>query len=119
MLIKLIERSLVYPRPSRERGDWRPRWLRPQNVWFRSADNTSEFNNFNFRWSPWVTPAGIKEFGMMAICSPDHAACNDAAALYRRADTKVIPVTLQRDVWGAKGLPWTMNIYIIPPLAER
>src|SRR5947209_3902895 len=38
MLIKLIERSLVYPRPSRERGDWRPRWLRPQNVWFRSDD---------------------------------------------------------------------------------
>jgi fermentation-respiration switch protein FrsA (DUF1100 family) len=40
MIIKLIERSLVYPVPSRERGDWRPRWLRPQNVWFRSADNT-------------------------------------------------------------------------------
>jgi fermentation-respiration switch protein FrsA (DUF1100 family) len=40
MLIKIIERSLVYPRPSRERGDWRPRWLRPQNVWFRAADNT-------------------------------------------------------------------------------
>lgn len=40
MLIKLIERSLVYPRPSRERGDWRPKWLQPQNVWFRSADDT-------------------------------------------------------------------------------
>ncbi|HVT29991.1 MAG TPA: alpha/beta fold hydrolase, partial [Lacipirellulaceae bacterium] len=40
MLIKLIERSLVYPRPSRERGDWRPRWLQPQTVWFRSGDNT-------------------------------------------------------------------------------
>jgi fermentation-respiration switch protein FrsA (DUF1100 family) len=40
MFIRLIERSLVYPRPSRERGDWRPRWLRPQNVWFRAADNT-------------------------------------------------------------------------------
>lgn len=40
MLIKMIERSLVYPIPSRERGDWRPRWLRPQNVWFRSADDT-------------------------------------------------------------------------------
>jgi len=40
MLIRLIERSLVYPRPSRERGDWRPKWLRPQNVWFRSGDNT-------------------------------------------------------------------------------
>jgi uncharacterized protein len=40
MLIKMIERSLVYPIPSRERGDWRPRWLRPQNVWFRAADGT-------------------------------------------------------------------------------
>jgi pimeloyl-ACP methyl ester carboxylesterase len=40
VLIRMIERSLVYPIPSRERGDWRPRWLRPQNVWFRAADET-------------------------------------------------------------------------------
>ncbi|HEX4413030.1 MAG TPA: alpha/beta hydrolase [Lacipirellulaceae bacterium] len=40
MFIRMIERSLVYPRPPRERGDWRPRVLRPQNVWFRSKDNT-------------------------------------------------------------------------------
>lgn len=40
MLIRMIERSLVYPVPSRERGDWRPRWLRPQNVWFRAHDET-------------------------------------------------------------------------------
>jgi hypothetical protein len=40
MFIRMIERSLVYPRPPRERGDWRPRVLRPQNVWFRSADST-------------------------------------------------------------------------------
>src|SRR3954447_15345813 len=40
MLIRMIERSMVYPRPPRERGDWRPRSLRPQNVWFRSADST-------------------------------------------------------------------------------
>jgi fermentation-respiration switch protein FrsA (DUF1100 family) len=40
VLIKMIERSLVYPVPSRERGDWKPKWLRPQNVWFRSQDDT-------------------------------------------------------------------------------
>jgi fermentation-respiration switch protein FrsA (DUF1100 family) len=40
VIIRMIERSLVYPIPSRERGDWRPRWLRPQNVWFRAADDT-------------------------------------------------------------------------------
>jgi uncharacterized protein len=38
MIIRLIERSLVYPIPSRERGDWGPRWLRPQNIWFRADD---------------------------------------------------------------------------------
>ena len=40
MIIRMIERSLVYPIPSRERGDWRPKWLRPQNVWFRASDET-------------------------------------------------------------------------------
>jgi len=40
VIIKLIERSLVYPVPSRDRSDWRPRWLQPQNVWFRSGDDT-------------------------------------------------------------------------------
>jgi hypothetical protein len=87
-------------------------------VVFRSRDNTSEFNNFSFRWSPWVTAAGIREHGLMAICPPRDAACNDAAALYTRTDTKMIPITLQREVWGAKGLPWTMNVYIIPPLGR-
>jgi uncharacterized protein len=40
VIIRLIERFLVYPMPSRDRGDWRPRWLRPQNVWFRAEDET-------------------------------------------------------------------------------
>ena len=40
MFIKLIERRCVYPIPPQDRGDWRPSWLRPQNVWFRSADGT-------------------------------------------------------------------------------
>jgi uncharacterized protein len=40
VLIRLIERRCVYPVPPRDRGDWRPKWLRPQNVWFRSADGT-------------------------------------------------------------------------------
>ena len=40
VILRLIERSLVYPVPSPERGDWQPRWLRPQNVWFRAADQT-------------------------------------------------------------------------------
>ena len=40
MIIQAIERRCVYPTPSKSRGDWRPSWLRPQNVWFRSSDDT-------------------------------------------------------------------------------
>lgn len=40
MIIQAIERRCVYPTPSKGRGDWRPAWLRPQNVWFRSSDGT-------------------------------------------------------------------------------
>jgi pimeloyl-ACP methyl ester carboxylesterase len=36
----VIERRCVYPIPPKDRGDWRLKWLRPQNVWFRSADGT-------------------------------------------------------------------------------
>ena len=88
-------------------------------VVFRSRDDTSEFNAFNFRWSPWVTPAGIRDRGLLVLCKPERSGCNASAAIYERDDTKMIPVTVQRDVWGAKGAPWTMNVYIIPPLALR
>ncbi|MDB5641420.1 MAG: hypothetical protein JWN07_737 [Hyphomicrobiales bacterium] len=84
---------------------------------FRSRDNTSEFNNFNFRWSPWVTPEGLRLHGLMAICRAGNDTCNERAARFTRPDTSLHPITLQREVWGAKGLPWTLNLYIIPPEA--
>lgn len=39
-MIRFIERSLVYPVPSRKRGDWEPRWLDKEDVWFPSVDGT-------------------------------------------------------------------------------
>jgi hypothetical protein len=86
-------------------------------VVFLSRDNTSEFNNFNFRWSPWVTPEGLAKHGLMAICRPDEASCNERAALHLRDGAKMTPISYQREVWGETGDIWTMNVYIIPPLA--
>ncbi len=39
-MFRYIERSLVYPAPSVKRGDWEPRWIDKQDVWFNSADGT-------------------------------------------------------------------------------
>jgi fermentation-respiration switch protein FrsA (DUF1100 family) len=39
-VIRFIERSLIYPAPSRKRGDWQPRWLDKEDVWFPSVDGT-------------------------------------------------------------------------------
>lgn len=88
-------------------------------VVFRSRDNTSEFNNFNFRWSPWVTPEGLATHGLMAICRPDQASCNARAVLHLRDGAKMTPISFQREVWGEKGDVWTMNVYVIPPVAAR
>lgn len=35
-----LERWLVYPAPPAESGDWNPKWLSYEDVWFESADGT-------------------------------------------------------------------------------
>ena len=86
---------------------------------FLSRDNTSEFNNFNFRWSPWVTPEGLARHGLMAICRTDQESCNERATLHMREGAKMTPISYQREVWGEKGDVWTVNVYIIPPVAAH
>lgn len=38
--IRAVERLLVYPSPSNATGDWSPRWIENEDVWFESADGT-------------------------------------------------------------------------------
>ena len=84
---------------------------------FRSKDNTSDFNNFNFRWAPWVTRDGLKAHGLLAICGKDDEICNRRAGRFAGPGSKVIEHTIQRQIWNAVGRPWTFNIYLIPPHA--
>ncbi len=86
-------------------------------VAFRSKDNTSEFNNFNFRWAPWVTRDGLKAHGLLAICRKDDEPCNRRAGRFAGNGSKVIEHTIQRQIWNAVGRPWTFNVYVIPPNA--
>ncbi len=86
-------------------------------VAFRSKDNTSDFNNFNFRWAPWVTKEGLKTHGLLAICRKEDESCNSRARRFAGNGSKLIEHTIQRRVWDAVGRPWTFNVYVIPPNA--
>jgi fermentation-respiration switch protein FrsA (DUF1100 family) len=91
MLIKMIERSLVYPIPSRERGDWRPRWLRPQNVWFRSSDET--------KLHGWYVPlADAKRLVVYCHGNGEHVA--DQANLLFRLQSKLAATIFVFDYRG-------------------
>ena len=82
---------------------------------FRSADKVSDFNNFSFRWSPWVTREGLETYGLLAICRTIDDICNSRAQRLAGPGSKVIERTIQRQIWNAVGRPWIFNFYIIPP----
>lgn len=96
----MIERSLVYPRPPRERGDWRPRWLRPQNVWFRSADNT--------KLHGWYVPvADSRRFIVYSHGNGEHVA--DLSSLVVRLQQRLNATVFVYDYRGygrSRGTPW-------------
>ncbi|MEN9708009.1 MAG: hypothetical protein RIQ68_417 [Pseudomonadota bacterium] len=86
-------------------------------VVFRSKENTSDFNNFNFRWAPWVTREGLKTHGLLAICQQSDESCNRRANRFAGPGSKVVEHTIQRQIWTAIGRPWAFNVYVIPPNA--
>ncbi len=84
-------------------------------VTFRSRDNVSEFNSFNFRWAPWISKENIHKYGMLAICRKTDETCNDKARYYAGPGSKVSEHAINRQIWTAKSRPWNMVFYIIPP----
>jgi hypothetical protein len=84
-------------------------------VVFRSRDNVSDFNNFNFRWAPWVTREGLNKDGLLAICQTVDETCNRRAQRFVGDGAKIIEQSIERRVWNAVGRSWIFNIYVIPP----
>lgn len=84
-------------------------------VTFRSRDDVTEFNNFIFKWTPWVTREKLREFGLLGICQTQDQSCNDHARRFLTSNSKIIEKTIKRQKWNAEGKPFALNIYIIPP----
>jgi uncharacterized protein len=113
MLIKMIERSLVYPRPSRERGDWRPRLLRPQNVWFRSADST--------KLHGWYVPNPDAR-RLLVYCHANNEHVADQASLVFRLQSQLSATVFVFDYRGygrSRGKPYERGCVADGMAAQR
>ena len=88
-------------------------------VAFRSRDDVSEFNAFNFRWSPWITKEKLQKYGLLAICRTNDTMCNEKARYYVGPNAKILERPLNRQVWSAKTQPWNLTFYVIPPSAPN
>jgi fermentation-respiration switch protein FrsA (DUF1100 family) len=69
-MMMLFERSLVYPIPPHTRGDWNPRGLTHEDVWFHSTDGT--------RLHGWFVPhSSPKRAILYCHGNAEHVADND------------------------------------------
>ena len=83
------------------------------SITFRSGEDTSEFNEFNMRWSPSVTPEKLKRYGLLVLCANNARSCFDGAGPF------LTPRSLRQDISVSKAgsdapiLGYT--VFIIPP----
>jgi Dolichyl-phosphate-mannose-protein mannosyltransferase len=85
---------------------------------FRSPFNTSEFRDFNFRWSPWITEKDIYKKGMLVICDKNDQNCLHDAQTFMTPDSKTFERPMHRRIWGYDGPEYQIEIIIIPPHSE-
>jgi len=82
-------------------------------ITFRSRDNTSEFNQFNIRWSPSVTPELLHKHGLLVLCNGDSQLCRDGVGPYLSPRATRHDIKVARDAPGAPAFEYT--VFVIPP----
>ena len=87
------------------------------SVTFSSRDDTSEFNEFSFRRSPWVTGEGLRRRGLLVICRAEASDCLTSAAAFSTDQTQTFEVSVSRKAAFAQGRPWAFKVIVIPPAA--
>jgi 4-amino-4-deoxy-L-arabinose transferase-like glycosyltransferase len=84
---------------------------------FYSEDRPSAFVNLSYAMSGWVTPAKLKQYGLLIACVHEDAICHDRAAGLLWGNWKQTSIRVGREI-GARKIPDVMfDIFIVPPQA--
>ncbi len=82
-------------------------------ITFRSRDETSEFNSFNLRASPAVTPEKLQRHGLLTVCPRDNESCLEGLRPYLTPNSTRQTIAVARDYPGARAYHYT--VVVIPP----
>ncbi len=82
---------------------------------FYSDDRPSSFVNLSYAMSGWVTPAKLKQYGLIVACIHEDAACLGKASALLSGNWKQTSVKIGRAI-GARTIPdVAFDIFIVPP----
>ena len=83
------------------------------SITFRSKDDTSEFNGFNMRWSPSVTPETLRRHGLLVLCTNGSGPCLDGVAPFLTPRSTRHEISVAHEIAGSPLMGYT--VFIIPP----
>ena len=83
------------------------------SITFRSGEDTSEFNGFNMRWSPAVTPEKLRRHGLLVLCTNGYGPCFDGVVPFLTQRSSRHEIMVAHDMAGAPEMGYT--VFIIPP----
>jgi hypothetical protein len=84
---------------------------------FYSEDRPSSFVNLSYGMSGWVTPAKLKQYGVLIACVHEDSACLQNAAGLLSGNWKQTSIAIGREI-GARKIPdVAFDIFIVPPQA--
>jgi 4-amino-4-deoxy-L-arabinose transferase-like glycosyltransferase len=83
---------------------------------FYSNDSPSELIEFNYAYSPWVTPGGVNRSGILVACDVHDQACLKAGVKFDGSWRE--DLALSHTFFGVTDRPVRFVLFVVPPHAD-
>jgi len=87
-----------------------------ESISFYSPDSPSQFISFNYDASPWITPARIKENGMLVVCLATDGECLTQAKQMTTAGSKQFVRRIAKVFYGTRAAEHEFVFTLVPRL---
>jgi Dolichyl-phosphate-mannose-protein mannosyltransferase len=85
---------------------------------FYSEDHPSSFEGLEFERAEWVTPAKLKQYGLLIACPDDDAACLKRAPQFLSGKWKEFSIGIKREIGSLQTPEVRFKIFTVPPQAS-
>ena len=85
-----------------------------ESISFYSPDSPSQFIDFNYDWSPWITPARINENGLLIVCIMTDAECLETSKAMMSPGSKQFVRRFANEFYGMRAADHEFLFTLIP-----